>query len=181
LTNRTHAWLNLALRSSVLALALCVSYAAAPDEELDNVTGAGGIYTELAASAGRWLDAVRSADIEAMVEVALPEAKPHVREALGSSETVLSRLLLSGQHSVRRRFQNIDRPGLRLLRHPELTALGGGTTACFYDPKRPPSPMPHSAQMLPGPDSAKPLFCLLFVRDQGRWFASYDFANGPDD
>jgi hypothetical protein len=154
--------------TAILVLLLgCTTAANAGGLRLVSESDPGAAERHLAAN--RWIEAVLAADREAIVGLVLPEYRESVRAELQDPESELSRLLLSGPESVRRRLGG---HGVRvtLLAHTQLETVGGGTSACYYAGPEP--AWPETTEGLAALVGARRALCFFMFRSEGSWYFS---------
>lgn len=120
-------------------------------------------------AATRWIQAVLAADREVIVGLVLPEYRESVTAELEDPESELSRLLLSGPESVRRRFAGHE-VRVALLAHTELETVGGGTSACYYTGPEP--SWPKADDDMAALERASGAMCFFMFRSEGSWYFS---------
>jgi hypothetical protein len=110
-------------------------------------------------AAARWIEAIRTADSEAIVGLVLPESRDETRRALESHDSELSKRLLHDPDSARKRFAGLE------VRFALL--VGRETEACYYAGPAPRWPA-NDGELAALVRSQRAL-CFRMSQAGGRW------------
>jgi hypothetical protein len=123
-------------------------------------------------AAARWIDAIRTADSDAIVGLVPPESRDETRRALGSHDSALSKRLLHDPDSARKRFAGL---AMRFV-----LLVGAETDACYYTGPEP--RWPANTDELGALVRSQRALCFLMSATEGSWYLSPmpESSGGPD-
>ena len=131
---------------------------------------------EASAAAQTWVNALLKKDFETLISVSFSDYQSGMRRDLSDNQSRLFKALYIAKKSPYRKLEHVHDIGIVVLAHKELTSLGSGTTACFFNRLKPPKAWPTDSVLLPNIEKRNDVYCIFLVRSDGGWQVSTDFV-----
>lgn len=165
--------------STMLLIALGSSTSGTSAAEDEIIGNDHPIAAELQPALQRLFDAVRKAELDSIVLLALPEYREGALRALRDEKSKAFGDLLADSRSLRSALRSRVALEVLFLRHRRLQSIGDGTTVCLVESAALPGLRSDLRRLLRQADPAVK-WCRFFFRTDSRWFMSFEYEEEGD-